>query len=234
MRSVAPIRSDRVVCVVQTSQIRAKAFQIGFEKDGSLYIHFPYFEHRVGLLSSSEIPATGERTAQVSLENGGMVTSHLVKYSHHADGEAHFSQDGKIFTAIRRKSVALDQQNGHIFSLLIQGLHALDAAKITKDAAGVSDKRAVIDFPVHPTYTVKFVGRWLNLEKLRGNHEDGGGPRLHLVEPGGWATESTLVANPHRNLTHVLAISCVAIPSLSSDPELFYFQGGFAPPRNND
>ena len=101
-----------------------------------------------------------------------------------------------------------------------------------KDAEGLSDKRAIIDFPVHSTYTVKFAGRWLDLSKLRGNNPDGAvGPRQQLVEPGGATTEAVLVANPYTNLTHVLAITCVAIPSLSQDAELFSFYGGFDPPE---
>ena len=62
-RSVTAIRSERVVCVLKTGGLRSKAFQVGFEEDGSLFIHFPYFKHRIGILSSSEIPANGERSA---------------------------------------------------------------------------------------------------------------------------------------------------------------------------
>jgi len=102
-KTVAAVRSQRVVCVVKVSELRAKAFQIGFDKDGSVFIRFPYFQHRTGILSSSEIPATGERKADVNIDFGGKVTSHRVKYSHHPDGRAHFSQDGKIFTAIKRQ-----------------------------------------------------------------------------------------------------------------------------------
>lgn len=98
-----------MVCVVKVSDLRAKAFQVGFDKDGSLFIHFPYFQHRTGILSSSEIPPTGERKADVNIEHGGKVTSHRVKYSHHPDGRAHFSQDGKIFTAIAQP---FDSQEG--------------------------------------------------------------------------------------------------------------------------
>ena len=68
------------------------------------------------------------------------ITSHLVKYSHHVDGRAHFSQGGKILTAIKRQSMALDKQYGHIFSLLVQGLNAVDPAKDELQ----STKRAVI------------------------------------------------------------------------------------------
>jgi hypothetical protein len=137
-KAVAAVRSQRVVCVVKVSELRAKAFQIGFDKDGSLFIHFPYFQHRTGILSSSEIPATGERKADVNIEHGGKVTSHRVKYSHHPDGRAHFSQDGRIFTVIKRQSISLDTQNGHMFTLYIQGLYALEVAKTAKDAEGIS------------------------------------------------------------------------------------------------
>ena len=96
--NVDAIRSGHVVCVVTAGDLRVKAFQIVFGGDGSLFITFPYSRHRTGILSASAIPATGTRQSQVNLEQGGKVTSHLVKYSHHTDGRAHFSQTGKIVT----------------------------------------------------------------------------------------------------------------------------------------
>jgi hypothetical protein len=227
-KSVAAVRSERVVCVVKVGELRAKAFQIGFDKDGSLFIHFPYFQHREGILSSSEIPATGERKADVNLEHGGKVTSHLVKYTHHTDGWAHFSQDGKIFTAIRRKSISLDTQNGHMFTLYIQGLHALEVAKTARDADGVSVKRSVIDYQIQPTAeAIKFVGRWLDINKLRVSEPNATvGPRHTMVDPDGERTDAILVASPHPT-KHVLAITCLPIPKLGPDPEIFLFHGGY-------
>lgn len=226
---VLAIRSERVVCVVKVGQLRAKAFQIGFERDGSLFIHFPYFQHRVGILSSSELPATGERTAEVNLENGGKVTSHLVKYSHHPDGRAHFSQDRKIFTTIKRQSVALREQNGHIFTLNIQGLHALEVAKAAKDVEGNSAKRSVVDFQVEPTpESLKFVGRWLDINQMRvGEPNATVGPKHWMVDPDGVKTNATLVAGLQPDTKHVLAVTCVAMPRLGPAPEIFLFQGGF-------
>jgi len=43
---------------------------------------------------------------------GGVRTSHLAKYAHHSDGEAHFFEDGKVKTEVRRKSVPLGEQLG--------------------------------------------------------------------------------------------------------------------------
>jgi hypothetical protein len=144
--NIDAIRSERIVCVVKDVDLRVKALQIVFGADGSLFITFPYFRHRTGILSSSSIPATGTRESQVNLEHGAKVTSHLVKYSHYTDGRAHFSQTGKIVTAIKRQSIALDKQHGHMFSLLIQGLNALDAAHPTKDSI-TSTERAIANLP---------------------------------------------------------------------------------------
>ena len=232
-KTVAAVRSEHVVCVVKVGELRAKAFQIGFDRDRSLFIHFPYFQHRTGILSSSEIPATGERKTDVNIEHGGKVTSHCVKYSHHTDGRAHFSQDGKIFTAIKRQSISLDTQNGHIFSLYIQGLHALDVAKTAKDAEGTSVKRSVVDFQIEPTAgAIKFVGRWLDINRLRVSEPNVTvGPRHALVDPDGVRTDAILVASPHPDAKHVLAITCTAIPRLGPAPEIFLFHGGFDAPE---
>jgi hypothetical protein len=232
-RSVAAIRSERFVCVVRAGDLRSKAFQIGFSKDGTLFVHFPYFKHRIGILSSSEIPATGERSAQVNLQHGGKVTSHQVKYSHHTDGRTHFSQDGRIHTAIKRQSIALDTQNGHLFSLYVQGLHALETANAINDVEGPSPKRAVIDFHTDPTpEAIKFVGRWLNVNKIRLREPNSTiGPSHRMIDPDGVQSNAILIASPHGNPTHVLAISCVTIPRLGPDKEVFLFHGGFDAPE---
>jgi hypothetical protein len=122
----------------------------------------------IGILSSSEIPATGERKADVNIEHGGKVTSHRVKYSHHPDDRAHLTQDGKMFTAIKRQSISLGTQNGHVFTLYVQVLHALDIAKTVKDAQGISASRSVIDLEIEPApVAIKFDGRWLDINRLR-------------------------------------------------------------------
>jgi hypothetical protein len=227
--NIDAIRCERVVCVIKAGDLRAKAFQIVFDRDGSLFITFPYFRHRIGLLSSSSIPATGTRQAQVNLEKGGKVTSHLVKYSHHTDGRAHFSQTGKIITAVKRQSIALDNQHGHIFSLLIQGVHALDVANPVREV-GMSTKRTVVDFQVEPSEAIKFVGRWLDVNKLRfSNPTPTIGPTLLMMDADGVQKNACLFASPHVNARHVLAITCEKIPKLGPELEMFLFYGGFDP-----
>lgn len=227
-QNVDAIRAERVVCTARAGSLRVKAFQVVFHKDGGFFISFPYFRHRTGLLSISSIPPNGSRDLHVNLEHGGKVTSHLVKYSHHVDGRAHFSQDGKIFTAIKRQSVALDRQHGHVFSLLIQGLAALDP---TRDDLQ-STKRASIEFAMEPPEAVKFVGRWFDVNAMRfSNPTPTIGPVVASLDPDGNRTDQIFTASPFANAHHLLAISCIPIPSLGPDPEVFLFYGGFPSPE---
>lgn len=230
-KTVEAIRFGHVVCVIKAGELRVKAFQVMFREDGSLFINFPYFRHRIGLLCASHIPADGQRQTQVNLEHGGKVTSNLVKYSHHPDGRAHFSQDGKIYTAVKRQSVPLDWHDGHIFSLMIQGLSALKAADPIKDTVN-SAKRAIIEFKGDFLGAVKFVGRWYDVNRLHCSTPDATiGPVVPTQDPDGTTGEAIMVASPAANARHVLAISCVPIPKLGPDPEMFVFCGGFDPPE---
>jgi hypothetical protein len=227
--NIDAIRGERIVCVVKDVGLRVKAFQIVFAADGSLFITFPYFRHRTGILSSSSIPATGTRESQVNLEHGGKVTSHLVKYSHHTDGRAHFSQTGKIVTAIKRQSIALDKQYGHMFSLLIQGLSALDAAHPTRDSI-TSTERAIVEFAVASPEAIKIVGRWFDVNRIRcSNPTQTIGPIITTMDPDGIQRSACLVASPNFNARHVLAITCEHIRRLGPAPEMFMFYGGFDP-----
>jgi hypothetical protein len=229
--NINAVRSDRVTCTVKMGDLNVKAFQILFGKDGSLFITFPYCRHTTGILSSSTIPASGNMTNDVNVESGGKVSSHLVKYSHHLDGRAHFSQDGKIYTAIKRQSVALATQNGHLFSLLVQGLAALEPVDPIKDL-NKPPKKSVIEFAVNASDSVKFVGSWYNVDTLRFPVPTPTiGPILNTCDPDGVTKEGCIVASPRVNARHVLLLTCEPIPSLGPDPEIFCFYGGFDPPH---
>jgi hypothetical protein len=149
-------------------ETRHKLFQVFFAKDGSLFVSFPYFRHREGILAATMSPANGQPTSQVNLEIGGKVTSHLVKYSHHPDGRAHFSQTGKVRTQVKRQSLPLNEYRGHIFSLQIQGIEAFERADEIKDI-GTNAKRSTLIFPIgQPSEdgALKFVGYWYEVSTL--------------------------------------------------------------------
>ena len=127
-RIVKAFTSKKIVLTIQVGTVRYKVFQVVFPTDGSLFVTFPYFRHRTGILAAATIPANGQTSSQVDLQVGGKIASHDVKYSHHTDGRAHFSQAGKVFTVVKRQSIALEKYQGHIFSVLIQGVEGFDQA----------------------------------------------------------------------------------------------------------
>jgi hypothetical protein len=89
-------------------------------------------------------------------------------------------------------------------------------------------KRAVIEFTMEPPDSVKFVGRWLDVNKIRfSNPTPTIGPVVAMRDPDGIRTESIFVANHPPNTQHVLAISCVPFPKLGAEPEMLMFYGGF-------
>lgn len=229
--NVDAVRCDRVVCVAKMGDLRVKAFQAFFGKDGDLFVTFPYFRHREGILCVSSLPGNGETQTIVNLEQRGKVTSHRVKYSHHVSGRAHFSQTGKIRTEICRQSVPLNAQHGHIFSLQVQGLRALESLNLGKQRAN-SSRRTTIEFEVPQSDGIKFVGRWFDISRMRfSNHAPTIGPVLSVSDPDGVIMEGCLIASPYLNTKHYLLVTVVPIQKLGLEPELFVFCGGFDPPE---
>jgi hypothetical protein len=189
-RNMNAFRSSTIVATVKRGTIRHKVLQVVFGNDGSLYVSLPYFAHRTGLLSVVTFPATGRAESFVNLETGGRVTSHLVKYSHHSSGLALFSQTGKVRSEIRRQSVALDRQEGHLFTVLINGLQAFKRAVDARDAEQVTPDRTVLTFQLpmgsDPENTLKIVGRWYDVNRLRfSNPTDSAGPLVATIDQDG-------------------------------------------------
>jgi hypothetical protein len=228
---IRAFRSERVIITVETNGRRHKILQVFFGRDRSLFVNFPYFQHRTGVLAAATIPGKGQTISEVDLAVGGKVASHLVKYSHHPDGRAHFSQDGKVRTEIRRQSIRLDDQWGHIFSAVFQGLAAFDEADPVTDI-GASPKRTTLTFtfPTVPE-AFKIIGRWFNSSKLllHGKVPSPIGPTITSMLPDGRQQAGFLVAGPHQNAQQVLLLTCESIPSLGRKPEVLVFYGGFDP-----
>lgn len=229
--TVDAFRSRLIVVAVGTDTSRHKVFQVLFGRDGSLFVTFPYFRHQTGIAASATIPGNGLNTSNVSLQIGGKITSHLVKYSHHSDGRAHFSQTGKVRTEIKKQSVPLDSQWGHIFTVHIQGLNAFKAAEVAQPLTN-SHQRATISFRIpNSLAAVKFVGRWFDVAKLPVGGTQGSviGPGLRSQDPDGNQQNGVLVASPYANARHVLFVTCDPVAPMGSEPEMMLFYGGFDP-----
>jgi hypothetical protein len=223
--------SERVVVTVTADGHRRKICQIVFGKDGSLYLTFPYFKHTEGLLAEVRVAGPPGGQTLIDLAEKGKVASHLVKYSHHPSGEALFSQHGKVKTVVRRQSVPLAEQQGHIFTLIVQGLRAFESLGTAKENATAS-KRTTLTFEVKDRFpkALRIIGRWYWIEDLPVEPRPAVfGPQIQAVDPDGITHNAFIVGNPH-DLKHVLILTCVPQGSISPARELMMFIGGFDPP----
>jgi len=139
-----------------------------------------------------------------------------------------------VRTEIKRQSVALAEQQGHIFTVLIQGLEGFDEADSSKDT-GSSTKRTALTFQLgeEPSpEAIKLIGRWYDVAaiKLEGQTPATIGPMIPVLKPDGKQQKGFLVASPYGNARHVLLITCEPIPRVSPESELLVFYGGFSAP----
>jgi hypothetical protein len=230
-------RSDNVVVRTKQGSDVRKIFSVSFSKaDGSLFVSLPYFESSKGLLSVATIP-DGQIEGTIDLKPQGKCSSHNVKYTHHIDGEVHFSQHGKILTQIRRQSVPLRSNKGHIFTILVQGLGHFKAADKPKDNAGPTKKRTnlTLDVTNEAPEAMKFVGRVFDARSigpmLKGNFSDRIGPFLSYRIEEGDLSNGFLIANPHDLSDQtVIFVTFHKIPRLDAHREAaMTFIGGFDP-----
>jgi len=162
------------------------------------------------------------------------VTTHIVKYSHHPDGEAHFSQDGKVFTRVRRKAVPLNAAEGHLFTVMVQGLHRFE--DVTQIDTGTA-KRGIVSMPVSDgrIEALKFVGRLFSsscfarqLQKPKMES-----PFLPLILPDGRRLVGIVLATKltQRNHRYLLVLSVEPIGRITTDTDLsVWLMGGFDHP----
>jgi hypothetical protein len=230
--------SERYIVTVGIGPHRYKVLQIIFGKrDGSLFVNFPYFKHSEGLISLVTFPSGTRPTMDLSLKLGGKVTSHLVKYSHHPDGMALFSQTGRVKSAIRKQSIPLAQSEGHIFSAQLQYLRDFEVADPKKDSGTHTNKRTVLNFQFTGSEpeSVKIIGRWYSSAALL--------TRIHGIVPKTWVPGPTLCETPSgkRYLAlllappigtptqeYVLILTCEDIPRLDKQQRsALTFIGGF-------
>jgi hypothetical protein len=237
--SIECFRSDAVVIRTKKGEDVRKIFSVSFSRfDGSLFVNLPYFETSKGLLSIATI-AGGQTGGDVDLKPQGKCSSHNVKYTHHLDGEAHFSQHGKIMTKVRRKSVPLRSNRGHLFTLMVQGLEHFKAADQPRDSASPNKKRTnlTVDLANESPAAMKFVGRLTDARligpMLTGEYPDRIGPCLEFRTHDGNFMQGFCIANPHDLSDQtLLMVTFHVIPWLDAKREAaMTFIGGFDPPE---
>ena len=121
------VASANIVAI--TGGVAHKVLKVQFQKDGSIFALLPQFARSDGIVARVQFASGLSYPTSVQLPEFGKVTTHIVKFSHHPDGRAHFSQDGKVLTAIKRQAAALSTQTGHLFTLQVEPLSALPAPR---------------------------------------------------------------------------------------------------------
>lgn len=236
---LVPIRSERVIVTIKTPEQDSKVMQIMYgRKDGSLYVNFPYFKYSRGLISLARLAGNTSYPANIDLTKGGKITSHLVKYAHHPDGRAHFSQDGKIRTVVRKQSVPLAEAEGHLFTVQIQGLQGFQAVDERTDFLASPKKKSVVTIELQDTplnyETFKLVGRWHSVNKFtEGIVGNLVGPFVPTLKPDGQLIPGVLISAPlnYPLSDRVLVITTENIPKLTEEEDtVLTFIGGFDPP----
>lgn len=112
------LAAPRATVTVGSYDAEYQICQITFaRRDGSIFVQFPYLGKKAGLLSIARFPADQSGSVTLAFGEHAKTTSHLAKYSHHPDGVALFSQDGKVKSEVRRESFRLDGPLGHLFQL---------------------------------------------------------------------------------------------------------------------
>jgi hypothetical protein len=130
------ISRQKTVVTVGTYDSEFSICQIVFnKKDGSIFLTVPYLRTSGGVLCVATFPADYQPGTPVtfSITENGKTTRRQAKFTHHPDGNTHFSQDGRMKTVIRRPSFPLDSI-GTVFQLHIYRPYGFDDFNpITRD-----------------------------------------------------------------------------------------------------
>lgn len=226
--------SERFIITVEIGGERRKLFQILFRRtDGSLFVAFPYYAETCGLLTLATLRAKAKYPASFSLIDGGTVTGHRVKYSHHPDGAVHFSQDGKILSIVRKQSVPLSEEEGHIFTVQVQGLKDFQGLKQNEIKPLLTDKKTILNyrFDDGQPEAIKFVGHWYKESSFVNRIlQVGNKPWVTCEKPDHSKVQGMIISDPflESDEKHYLLVTCEGIPRVDKDKySTLIFMGGF-------
>lgn len=231
---IKPYRAEKYIMVTRKKRPN-KLFQIIFGKHGSVFVNFPYFENSKGMVSLVKYPSNTRVPIDLSLVDGGKVTSHLVKYSHPPDGRAHFSQDGKVRTQIRKNSVPLQDINGHFFTIQLQGTDSFE--KLDRKDYKSGSLKQIVNLPIGPREppAIKIVGRLYSIDELKSRRfilpvSGSFGHVIEIVSTSGGRNRGFLLAPPLNNPSQdlILILACEIIPKIDAQENAaLTFMGGF-------
>lgn len=229
--NIRVLRSERFVIAVETAAGKFKLFQIPCGRDGTIYVPFPYYKHSSAQLSEQTVE--GGRKFPSDLRVSGPLTMHRVKYTHHVDGETHFSQDGKILTKIRRRTNTLPSHSGHIFTVQLQGL--ADFQRATESDLAKKDRVVICLGLKSEPASLKLVAYLYSTSALsqRMSSRSDCGPWIPLMRGQQRLAAALLAVGDSGNpSSRFLALSFEEVPSVfPNQTSGFSFIGGFDAPE---
>ena len=154
-RDARPVpRAQRYLLLADLDGTLYQLFSVTFTRDG-IFVNFPYHPDAPGAVCRAPVEPTG--AVAVNLDAVTSTTTHRIKYSHHVDGRAHFSQDRKIHTRIVNQARRLDEDIPHMFTMSLQGIGQF------APLAGVKTRYTPSRFTLdgyHDYPRLQITGRW--------------------------------------------------------------------------
>ncbi|MGH2561075.1 MAG: hypothetical protein ACRDJH_18570 [Thermomicrobiales bacterium] len=141
------LATERCVLTIQHGTTRHKIAQVQWElgpKGIDYFAHLAYFTHEKWILSKYKLEGPAGTSTRQDLDTSGQTTRNRVKFTHHSDGEAHFSGNRKVFTRVRNQTRPLSDYIGHVFTIGFWGLDSFLVAA-GRDMPRVTPKRSVVD-----------------------------------------------------------------------------------------
>jgi len=227
--------AERYVIAVKGGPWSRKLCQIiCTAKDGSIYVAFPYASLAPGTLGVMTMKSGMRYPATLNVGHDFPATTHVVKYTHHASGRANFSLDGKVYTRVHRQAVPLSQADGHLFTVMLQGLDRFDTLAHQETS---TKKRAFVRFPLPtaPFEALKLIGRFYSrqaLAKVPVFAESRFGS-VAVRNPDGQFVPGALLRTAFGPLDDPcwLLMTLEPIPRINhQEPTFLTFIGGFDPP----
>ena len=226
--------AERYVIGIRTPSSSRKLFQVVFARDGSLFVTFPYYRTGSGRLGIVHLDPTLTYPTSITVGDNFPATANYVKYSHHPTGRAHFSLSGKISSRVGKQASPLADANGHVFTVMLQGVEYFDAVS-SKDKG--DKKRGVALFPFESTSVeaVKFLGM-LYPERMitRMVRHQAPSPWMNVIAPDrsmrpGLLLNTPLVKDGQR---YFLMLSAERIKTICAQQDVFInLMGGFDMPE---
>lgn len=233
------LRSKRFTIGVKIGQNVHKIFQIHFQKrDGTIIIDFPYYKKCPGLLCYATLKVGTQYPTSIDFTQGGKVTSQLVKFSYHPDGNVHFSQDRRIFTLIKKRTVPLIDAHGHFFTVQINGPQDFKIhPKGSKESYRPGKRRhLVFEFPDTFNDSIKFLGYYIHISEVAKSIVSRGKANWYIFidESTGEQYPGFIIGPPSDNplADKVLLIRRHLISTMTADnSSCLTFIGGFDAPE---